>query len=98
MTGGVGSGTPLFALPRITAVGGRNGVVLLRSAEPLGEYPVSAVHSVREHARLTPDHPMIAERDGGDWRRVTCRLGSRSWCLRSKRTRTSRAGSSPGCG
>jgi feruloyl-CoA synthase len=62
--------SPLFATPRVTAV--RDGdAVLLRSAEPLGEYPVSVVHSVREHARLTPDQPMIAERDGRDWRRVT---------------------------
>ena len=41
------------------------------SAESLGEYPVSVVHSVREHARLTPDQPMIAERVGGEWRRIT---------------------------
>jgi feruloyl-CoA synthase len=62
--------SPLFATPRVTAV--RDGdAVLLRSAEPLGEYPVSVVHSVREHARLAPDQPMIAERDGRDWRRVT---------------------------
>ena len=45
--------SPLFATPRVTAV--RDGdAVLLRSAEPLGEYPVSVVHSVREHARLAP--------------------------------------------
>src|SRR5690348_3132223 len=61
---------PLFATPRVTAA--RDGdAVLLRSAEPLGEYPVSVVHSVRAHARLTPDQPMIAERDRHDWRRVT---------------------------
>jgi acyl-CoA synthetase (AMP-forming)/AMP-acid ligase II len=32
---------------------------------------VSVVHSVREHARLTPDHPVIAERAGGGWRQVS---------------------------
>jgi feruloyl-CoA synthase len=59
---------PLFASPRVTAAAG--GAVVLRSADPLGEYPVSVVHSVREHARLAPDHTMIAERAGGGWRRV----------------------------
>ena len=55
--------SPLFATPRVTAA--RDGdAVLLRSAEPLGEYPVSVVHSVREHARLAPDQTMVAERDG----------------------------------
>src|SRR5438105_1552436 len=63
---------PLFAPPHVTAVDrDGDGTILLRSAEPLGEYPVSVVHSVREHARLTPDQPMIAERDGRDWRRIT---------------------------
>ena len=62
--------SPLFAPPRVTAA--RAGdAVLLRSAEALGEYPVSVVHSVREHARLTPDQPVIAERDGRDWRLIT---------------------------
>ena len=64
------AGSPLFATPRVTA--DRDGdAVRLRSAEPLGEYPVSVMHTVREHARLAPDQPMIAERDGRDWRRVT---------------------------
>jgi feruloyl-CoA synthase len=62
--------SPLFASPRVTAA--RDGdAVLLRSAEPLGEYPVSVMHTVREHARLTADQTMVAERDGHDWRRVT---------------------------
>src|SRR5690348_17220965 len=70
MTSSPGAVPPLFATPRVTA--GRDGdAVLLRSAEPLGEYPVSVMHTVREHARLAPDQPMIAERDGHDWRRVT---------------------------
>ena len=64
------AGSPLFATPRVTA--DHDGdAVLLRSAEPLGKYPVSVVQTVREHARLAPDQPMIAERDGRDWRRVT---------------------------
>jgi feruloyl-CoA synthase len=71
MTTSAGAAQPLFAPPRAIATAGGNGVVVLRSAEPLGEYPVSVVHSVREHARLAPDHPMIAERAGGGWREVT---------------------------
>jgi len=70
MTSSPGAVPPLFAPPRVTAA--RDGdAVLLRSAEPLGEYPVSVVHSVREQARLIPDQPMIAERDGRNWRRIT---------------------------
>src|ERR1700683_1948288 len=61
-----GSSAPWFAPPRVTAE--RGEAVVLRSAEPLGEYPVSVLHSVREHARLAPDRVMIAERAGRDWR------------------------------
>src|ERR1700689_5367609 len=64
-----GSSAPLFAPPRVTAE--RGEAVVLRSAEPLGEYPVSVLHSAREHARLAPDRIMIAERAGSDWRRVS---------------------------
>jgi hypothetical protein len=61
-----------FAPPRIIAgAADSGGAIVLRSAEPLGEHPVSVVHSVREWARLSPDHPLIAERAGGDWRTVT---------------------------
>jgi feruloyl-CoA synthase len=61
----------LFASPRIIAkAADQPGVVLLRSAEPLGEYPVTVVHSVRERARLAPDQPMVAERTAGAWRTV----------------------------
>src|SRR5207248_10157089 len=70
-----GAVPPLFAPPRVTATAADaaagDGAVLLRSAEPLGEYPVSVVHSVREHARLAPDQPMIAERVGVEWRLLT---------------------------
>ena len=74
MGGNDGDPTSLFAPPRVRAgAAGPAGAVLLRSAEPLGGYPVSVVHSVREHARLAPEHPMVAERarGGGGWRTVT---------------------------
>ncbi len=60
---------PLFAPPRVIAeAADSDGAIMLRSAEPLGEYPVSVVHSVREGARLSSDHPLVAERAGGGWR------------------------------
>jgi feruloyl-CoA synthase len=66
------SDVSLFAPPRITAdSGGERGVILLRSAEQLAGYPVSVVHSVREHARLAPDQTMVAERGRGGWRTVS---------------------------
>ena len=68
MTSSAGGG-PLFAEPRVVAEGG--DTVVLRSAEPLREYPVSVLHSAREHARLAPDRTMIAERAGGEWRRLS---------------------------
>jgi feruloyl-CoA synthase len=71
-------GGPLFAPPRIVAGPGSprdiDGTVVLRSAEPLGEYPVSVVHSVRAWARADPGHPLVAERgQDGTWH--TCSYG-----------------------
>jgi hypothetical protein len=34
----------LFAAPRFTADSAADGSVLLRSADPLGEYPATAIH------------------------------------------------------
>ncbi len=66
---------PLFAPPGIVAVPGppdAGGTVVLRSADPLGDYPVTVVHSVRAWARTDPDHLLIAERDlNGAWRGYT---------------------------
>ena len=68
-TGGV---SDLFAAPRtIAAASGEPGVLLLRSAQELGEYPVTVVHSLREWARIAPEHPLISERDRGGWRTVS---------------------------
>jgi feruloyl-CoA synthase len=71
MTSSADTAPPLFTPPCVIAADGGNGAILLQSAERLGEYPVSVVHSLREHARLAPDHPVIAERAGSYWRRVT---------------------------
>jgi feruloyl-CoA synthase len=73
---------PLFAVPRIVAVPGGaadpDGTLVLRSVDPLGDYPVTVAHSLRDWARRDPAHPLAAERaagpDGADaaggWRRV----------------------------
>jgi feruloyl-CoA synthase len=64
--------TPLlFASPSIVAdrADAGDGSVLLRSTDPLGDYPVTVVHSVRAWAALDPGHPLVAERTtAGSWR------------------------------
>jgi feruloyl-CoA synthase len=43
--------------------------VLLRSAEALGDYPTTVVHSLRNWAPADPGHALVAERSaGGGWR------------------------------
>jgi feruloyl-CoA synthase len=78
-----GISAPLFAAPRVIAGPGNedgsggvseDGSLLIRSAEPLADYPVSVVDSVRAWAAADPGHPMVAERaPGGGWR--TCGYG-----------------------
>jgi feruloyl-CoA synthase len=60
----------LFAAPRISASEvSPDGSMILRSAQPLGEYPPTVVHSLRAWARADPDYPLIAEREAdGGWR------------------------------
>jgi feruloyl-CoA synthase len=76
------AGVPLslFAPPRITVerpvLGSPGDGMVLRSAEPLGDHPVTVLHSVREHARTDPDRLLAAERPPGQtggWR--TCGYG-----------------------
>jgi feruloyl-CoA synthase len=76
----------LFAAPHVVAAGegqpgagegqpGAGGGMVLRSAEPLGEYPPTVVHSLRAWAKSDPGHPLVAERAvGGGWR--TCSYGA----------------------
>jgi feruloyl-CoA synthase len=66
-----GIAAQLFAPPRIVAdrAGAGDGSLVLCSAEPLGDYPVTVVHSVRAWAAADPGHPLVAERaTGGVWR------------------------------
>jgi feruloyl-CoA synthase len=66
---------PLFARPSIVARGRADGCLLLRSADPLRDYPVTVVHSLRAWAASDPDYPLVAERGAGrSWR--TCSYGA----------------------
>ncbi len=65
---------PLFARPSITGWERPDGCVLLRSTDPLRDYPATVVHSMRAWAAASPDHPLVAERTpAGPWR--TCSYG-----------------------
>jgi len=67
----------LFAAPHILteAEPPPEGTLRVRSADPLGSYPVSVLHSLRAWAEADPDHPLVAERNpGGAWR--TCGYGA----------------------
>ena len=62
----------LFASPAITAVDadqpGADGSLTLRSADPLGDYPVTVVHSLRAWAQADPSRLLVAERGpDGAW-------------------------------
>jgi len=58
-----------FAVPQIEAEQRADGRLVIRSTEPLGEHPVSVVHSFRAHAEAHPDRLLVAERGpDGEWR------------------------------
>ena len=63
----------MFAKVRIAVEAAEDGALLLRSADELGDYPATVLHSVRAWADADPDHPLVAERgpDGGPWRTVS---------------------------
>jgi len=70
-----GPRTSLFAPPNIAGQQRPDGCLLLRSADPLRDYPTSVVHSLRAWAAKDPDYPLVAERiAGGPWR--TCSYGA----------------------
>jgi feruloyl-CoA synthase len=63
---------PLFAAPRIVAVAGlasgADGSLVLQSADPLADYPVTVVHSLRAWAQADPSRLLVAERGpDGAW-------------------------------
>ena len=66
-----GTAALLFASPSIVAdrADDGDGSLLLRSTDPLGDYPVTVVHTVRAWAAADPGHPLVAERTtAGAWR------------------------------
>jgi feruloyl-CoA synthase len=73
-----GAAGSLFATPRIVVRPGGpddpDGTLLLSSADPLREHPVTVLHSLRAWAAAGPHHPLVAERaPEGGWR--TCSYG-----------------------
>ena len=59
----------LFARPRIAMQEREDGCLLLRSADPLQDYPGTVVHSLWAWAAADPDHPLVAQRGAdGSWR------------------------------
>ena len=68
---------PLFARPCIEMEQRVDGCLLLRSADPLQDYPATVMHSLRAWVAADPDYPLVAERDAnGSWR--TCSYGAAS--------------------
>ncbi|MGH9114241.1 MAG: feruloyl-CoA synthase, partial [Acidimicrobiales bacterium] len=62
------SGASLFAPPNVTRHDRPGGMVVVESADPLGEYPVSVASMLRAWAAAGPLHPLVAERGaGGRW-------------------------------
>ncbi|MFW3168674.1 feruloyl-CoA synthase [Geodermatophilus sp. CPCC 206100] len=60
-----------FRPPRIESRRLPDGRLLLRSAEPLADHPVSVVHSFRAGSEAHPDRLLVAERSGESWARST---------------------------
>jgi feruloyl-CoA synthase len=60
-----------FAAPRIEAEQRTDGRLILRSADPLADHPVSVVHSFRAGSAAHPDRLLVAERVGEEWARLT---------------------------
>ncbi len=73
-----GAAEPLFASPNVVSEDADDGSVVLRSADTLGAYPSTVMHSVRAWADLDPDHLLVAERGLGRAWRLQLRRGGGS--------------------
>jgi feruloyl-CoA synthase len=63
------TGAALFAAPEVVSRPAGDGCLLLSSAQPLGPYPVTVIHSLRDWAGRNPGAPLVAERAAdGSWR------------------------------
>lgn len=61
----------MFATPDIAREDLPDGSAVLRSREPLGQYPDSIV-ALRRHPETTPGKTLIAQRDeAGQWQRLS---------------------------
>ena len=62
-----------MAPPEVEVENLSDGSVILRSPQPLGEYPNSQSAWIIKWASKTPDSTFVADRtgEGGDWRRVS---------------------------
>ena len=61
----------LFAAPRTLAERRADGSIVLESALPPEPHAASMAHAFREAAEAHPGRLLVADRDGGAWRRVT---------------------------
>jgi long-subunit acyl-CoA synthetase (AMP-forming) len=61
----------LFAPRAVTARVRADGTQLLAAEQPLGEHAPSLAHLLRAGADAHRDRPLIAERAGGGWRKLT---------------------------
>ncbi|MEW2504166.1 feruloyl-CoA synthase [Amycolatopsis sp. NPDC047767] len=61
----------MFAEPDVEREDRPDGSVVFRSRDPLGAYPRSVATMLRAWARVDPDHPLVAERDGDGWATLT---------------------------
>jgi feruloyl-CoA synthase len=62
----------MFAKVQVTVGRAGDGALLLSSADELGGYPVTVLHSLRQWAAAGQDHPLVAERGlDGAWRTVS---------------------------
>jgi feruloyl-CoA synthase len=64
---------PNFASPQVEVERRENGTLVLKSPQPLGEYPAQLGVHLRTWAKMAPDRVFLAERQGKDpgWRTVT---------------------------
>jgi feruloyl-CoA synthase len=69
--GVIGMPPPRFADPMVNVERRDDGVVVLRSPVPLGNYPAQLGVHLRHWAEAAPDRLFVAERDGENWQGVT---------------------------
>jgi feruloyl-CoA synthase len=64
-------GIELFATPHVSTERRPDGTLLLRSEQPLGDYPPSMIHRFRAGADEHPERALAAAREGDGWRTLS---------------------------